>query len=922
MGEVPNKLGNYRIVQKLGAGGMADVYEAIDERLQRHVALKVLPLEFARDEDRKRRFDKEVKATANLRHPNIITVYDVGFDEGYSYYTMELMPGGDLKAKIAADIEHQEVVRITIQIAEALAYAHEQNFVHRDLKPENILFDSHGNAIVTDLGIAKFVGETMTQTGLSIGTPYYMSPEQIRGKRIDGRSDLYSLGVLLYRILTKENLFEADDSVGICMQHVNEPPPPLPPKAKKFQPYLDNLLAKNPDDRYPTARAFIEDFKNIDLNSAPQPTPADLAQEKTQIYATEENIIPGSNTASTVHRTTRLIEQGEHKRLPKPFIFSVALVVLVGLGSALYFSGIINTNTSTNGESKPVADDDRPKDDQSDEVDNDSNSVVIHDGPTAGNAALQLVTIPTTANVSFNKQLLGSTPLLMEKLPAGTQDFLIEKRFYKPHTLSVTLADSIVSKENVTLQLGTGNLTVISTTNDAWIKLNGNLQNQNTPATLQNLTAGEYQLEIGKEDAYYSATIEIDVDQTLTLRPALNQGVLVNYGDQWFTTVELLQKANNYLAEGKRVGEDNNNALRIYRILLEHKPDNAEAKQGIESIFVGFQKTITEAIANKNLAVADREIVQAKLWFPIREEYAALEQQIATLRSELEQQTTEQQYLAASKIVEEQLLRKHFSQAKVALADLQSRFANFTEQNASLERKIQQAEKAFADKVLRYSGELAVVVAGPVLIETRNISIPALRVGVHEVTFAQWENCVNDGACTHRPNDQGWGRDQRPVVDVNYLDITEEYLPWLKSKTGLAFRLPSEAEWEYLARANTDSTYYWGARPNAAFANGDESRGWVRDDFATTAPVGQLQANRFGLYDTAGNVWEWVADCAGNREAIPANGGPSTQGNCNRRILKGGSWFSAARFLNPRERLPVAEVERTNDRGFRLVVEY
>ncbi|MEZ4599562.1 MAG: serine/threonine-protein kinase [Syntrophotaleaceae bacterium] len=270
------QLGRYRILQKLGAGGMADVFLAEDTTLGRQVALKVLPPELARDPERIARFEKEVRASAALHHPNIVTLFEVGHTGSSPYYAMALLSGGDLKQKIRAGLHPEQALEILRQLADALDYAHVKGFVHRDIKPENILFDERDRPILTDLGIAKALGSgtQMTKTGMSIGTPHYMSPEQARGQAVDGRSDLYSLGVVLYEMLTGRVPFDAQDSFAVAYAHINEPVPRLPQHLEAYQGLIDGLLAKSPEQRFGDAGALMVAVGQVQTGQMPErPSP-------------------------------------------------------------------------------------------------------------------------------------------------------------------------------------------------------------------------------------------------------------------------------------------------------------------------------------------------------------------------------------------------------------------------------------------------------------------------------------------------------------------------------------------------------------------------------------------------------------------------------------------------------------------------
>jgi len=258
--------GQYRIEHEIGRGGMSVVYRAHDLRLNRAVAVKVLPPDLAHDPAVVSRFTREAQTSAQLSHPHIVPIHDVGERDGMAYFVMPLITGGNLAARLEAHPLRavDEVRRVLAEVADALAYAHLRGVIHRDVKADNILIDAEsGRAMVTDFGIARAMegGARLTQTGIAVGTPTYMSPEQAVGERdIDGRSDIYSLGVLGYQMLTGRVPFTAGNSMALLLKHVSERPRPIlelrPEAPKELADAVERALAKSPDSRWPTAAAF------------------------------------------------------------------------------------------------------------------------------------------------------------------------------------------------------------------------------------------------------------------------------------------------------------------------------------------------------------------------------------------------------------------------------------------------------------------------------------------------------------------------------------------------------------------------------------------------------------------------------------------------------------------------------------------
>ena len=270
----------YKIIRTLGVGGQATVYLAIQQGFDREVALKVMSPALAADPTFGERFIREAKIVAKLSHKSIVTVYDVGESGNFYYLAMEYLPGGDLKRRIEQGVKTRECLTIIGKLAIALHFAHEKGYIHRDVKSENILFNEDGEPLLTDFGIAKASNSStqMTQTGKLIGTPEYMSPEQCRGKKVDGRSDLYSLGVILFEMLTRHVPYTGEDSVAVCIKHVTKPLPQLPARLKHIQWLLDSLLSKDPNKRFQTGSELAAAVQNFGKTGKQQVIPKSKAQ--------------------------------------------------------------------------------------------------------------------------------------------------------------------------------------------------------------------------------------------------------------------------------------------------------------------------------------------------------------------------------------------------------------------------------------------------------------------------------------------------------------------------------------------------------------------------------------------------------------------------------------------------------------------
>jgi len=315
----------YEVEELVGAGGMSSVYRAHDRLLDRKVALKVMHQHFGEDPEYVERFRREARSVAALSHPNVVTVIDRGEHGGRQFIVFEYIDGENLKQLIQrrGQAPVKTALELAGQIAQALSFAHQQGLVHRDVKPQNVLLNGDGTAKVTDFGIARSldVQHGMTQTGTVLGTSDYIAPEQAQGQNVDEQTDIYSLGVVLYELLTGEVPFPGESFVAVAMRHINEPPPPIRDKRPDVPPRVEALvqkaMAKEPRDRF---RSMAEFCAAMD---------ACLAE-----LSTGEHAVPAPRP---------------HRRGPSPWPIVLALLVLIAIGGGIAYWALHRSSNSPSG---------------------------------------------------------------------------------------------------------------------------------------------------------------------------------------------------------------------------------------------------------------------------------------------------------------------------------------------------------------------------------------------------------------------------------------------------------------------------------------------------------------------------------------------------------------------------------------------
>lgn len=412
---IPDYIGKYRIRRRIGIGGMGIVFAAFDENLGRDVAIKVLPMRLAEREGYTERFIAEARRSAELEHPNIVMIHDVGQDQGRAYFVMNLLSGKSLEKVIAEQaFRVKENVQLIVQLTRALGYAHSKGVIHCDVKPGNVIVGSDDHVTLLDFGIARAAA---SQESTAVGTPEYMSPEQCQGQNVDARSDIYSLGVLMYKLFTKRLPFTADKKVAVAFKQINEPP--IPPRMieSRIPEWLNEIilkcLEKNPLDRYQSAAELAND----------------LDAGLRRLYAEEKQ--------EQERRGTTELTPAEQWRYRRRRIVGLVLIALA-VGGLVW--GAIEIIPQLGGaEEETVAE--NPLGDE----------LVL----SKEEVTLKVTTTPDEASLFIDGQSFGTTPLTT-RLPRGRSYTLrFEREGYAPLETTFTPGDGDLVNFNVELSPAT-----------------------------------------------------------------------------------------------------------------------------------------------------------------------------------------------------------------------------------------------------------------------------------------------------------------------------------------------------------------------------------------------------------------------------------------------------------------------------------
>ena len=777
----------YRIIRKINQGGMSTVYLAIQLSVGREVALKVMSPALNADPVFSERFQREANIVGQLSHPHIVAIYDIGRYKNLNYIAMDYLAGGSVHDKMSNGLSAQESLRIIQEIANSLDHAHEKGYIHRDIKPENILFREDGASVLSDFGVAKTVSSAskMTNAGTVVGTPHYMSPEQARGKPVDGRSDIYSLGVVFYEMLTGSVPFRAEEAVAIAIKHLTAPIPTLPPQHSLFQPVLNKLLAKDPDDRYQRGREVVDAIGGLNNTLSGNSTRylTDTEPTAVQIFSLFKALLLTSYAALAAQTSELFGYLFSWRLTPKRGIYRHPKVTVTEIHSDSA-TGEENRATIVSTRIQKAAHYQAMK------------SPGLGWGLRFGAIGALLCLIWSAFSIALQRyQLPGESQLPVEIHSAALSTSEQLQNWFNPEPPTATTVDKIdgappENEKKLVVQ-----------------------EKKKTPATTPPDNEPKA-LDAPLPPPNFAINIKVEPENA-TVR-------ILNIRDRYYPGIKLLP--------GR------------YHIEVSDK---------------GYDK---------------------------EEQWLTLDNEDLNLKVSLRKTP------APGAVFHNQLGKYGKGPAMVIIPAGSFNMGNSNNSESAPVRRV------------RFPQPFA--------------------ISQYEITFADFDK-YSQASGTKKLSDNRWGRGSRPAINLSWQQA-QSYVKWLSKSTGRKYRLPSEAEWEYVARGGKTTDYWWkgdNAKGKANCRRGCDSK--YSGLFNTkTAPVGSYKANPFKVFDSTGNVAEWVADCYQNHYlGAPRDGTPINNGQCKLRSSRGGSIKSTVLELQVHHRDKREASNGYSDVGFRVAVE-
>ena len=966
------RLRDYRVVDVLGVGGFGITYLAHDHTLDRRVAIKeYLPNEFAvRDgttvhpksftdhddfEWGLQRFLDEARTLARFRHPNLVRVVAYFEANRTAYIVMDYEEGESLDCLLErhGKLTEAQLQRILLPIVDGLGEVHAAGFLHRDIKPSNVFVRrSDESPVLLDFGAARQALGRKSKSLTAVASAGYSPPEQYESEGEQGPwTDIYALSALCYRAITGNAPIEAPRRINRLAQRRDDPLPPLSASAPIG--YSSGFLEA------------VDWGLRVIATERPQSLDTWAAALSGDSTVTPESVGPAAS--EQIRSEPESIERKGRNRVAIWIATAVASAAAVAgvvwwLGFLPGTSGFHDSSNSTRDTPETMAGPIEPP------------APIKSQAPSpleGGNAILVVETEPEGVDVVVGDTFAGKTPVQLRTVQAGNHPVTLRHPDYETMLIEdQTFADGVVLRIERRLARAMGKLTVITEPANAWIERDGERLAEGTPVTLEGLPAGLLALTLGAEE-HRTIRVEVDVPKdglgmlerelaripygrlTLELEPSDATVTLPDISPAYRPGMRLLEGQHRVIVA--RTG---------YRQATRTLEVAGDTRVRIELAIDPQPLTVLTTPADAVVRLMDvedeyRDGIRLKPGdYRIRvsaPEYKTLDERFShgvepTVHS-VELVRSPQPFTVIATPTEATVTLVGHSEDYVAgmrLPPGEYRIGVSAEGYETSEELLRHGSEPTSHSIgltwlINYfSDELASGGVGPEMVVVRAGSFQMGCLGVssdcdedelpvhevqipkhfalskYEVTFADWDTCVAASGCgAYRPRDRGWGRGSRPVINVSWEDA-QAYVSWLSRETGEVYRLPSESEWEYAARAGTTTKYFWGNEigPNQANC-------WLNhcgDQWATTAPVGAFVANAFGLHEMHGNVWEWVEDCYNvSYDGAPTRSEAWVSGDCRLRVVRGGSWRFGPERLRSAYRGEVASSSRgVNVLGFRV----
>ena len=874
----------YRLDSVLGAGGFGITYRAYDAHLDKFVALKeYLPVEFATrtaastvvphsDADAQdyhwglTRFLDEARTLARFDHPHLNKVHRFFESNGTAYMVLEYVDGETLADRLTRErqLPEESLQRLLEEVLSGLSVMHDAGYVHRDIKPGNLMLrEEDGSAVVLDFGAARQAVGQRSRAITSILTPGYAPVEQYDGKvdRVGAWTDMYALGMVAYRCISGISDSELPDAVARMLAHTRGEAtlrPAIEAGKGKYNARLleaiDWAIEVDEGDRPQNVDAWRQALVGSGLRKGPT-----MAMKKPATQSTRDKTTGRSGSSVTTLALT------------------VAIFALLGVGAWWAWQEFTELFGQNVAETPAEAEQAAPGETVAMPSDvTDTGEAVT----SAGQASPP--TQEQAAQPAPEKPVLSPDEAEVARLLAGAEADLKARRLTSPAG------------------------------NNAWEKyqqvLSLSPSHPNAMAGMERVIGSYMELfgasveqeEFEQAESYLSRIADLHPDS-----PALVTGKK--------QLADARQARKERLAEQARQRQAEEAARQA-------ELERQRTAQAIRTRWEAFEAALQAGDVGEAAAV----LVQVRELNPEEPGLAAAEQRLAELAAHLTAQALNTQWAS----FEAALAGEDVEAAANALAGIRGLDPDAPGLTDG-EQRLEEMRQALEVKMEALVGEMVSIPGGTFRMgdirgdawddekPVHSVSVPSFRMGKYELTFAQWDACVADGGCGgYTPDDGGWGRGNRPAINVSW-DDAQSFIDWLNDKTGGNYRFPTEAEWEHAARAGSTTRYSWGKRIGRNQANCDGCGSRWDDD--RTAPVGSFSANAWGLHDMHGNVWEWVQDCYNDSYVgAPTDGGAWMSGDCSRRVRRGGSWLNDWRSLRSASRGGDPRSDRGDGLGFRL----